>query len=165
MLSKQTLIRIYKLLNDVTPLPADCGRLCNKICCSEWDEGVGMYLLPGEEQMFTDADDWLEWEIHPTTAYRFPPTWKGHFYFVRCTRPCPRDRRPFACRTFPLRPRMISATEWILQFDETARLICPLAEKGLSFLQPEFIERVHTAWEVLMEDDMIRDDVIWRSRR
>ena len=30
-------IRVYKLLNEVTPLSVDCGRLCGSICCVEWE--------------------------------------------------------------------------------------------------------------------------------
>ncbi|WP_286726274.1 hypothetical protein [Pelotomaculum sp. PtaB.Bin117] len=48
--------RIYRLLDDITPLAVDCGRLCGSACCSEWEQGAGIYLLPGEESMFSGFD-------------------------------------------------------------------------------------------------------------
>ena len=61
--------RVYKLLNDVTPLPVDCGKLCGAACCSgmgksEWE----CIFLPGEETMFTMAEDWLIWEGEHSTG-------------------------------------------------------------------------------------------------
>ena len=61
-LSKQDFEIVYKLL-DVTPLQFDCGLLCASLCCQEYEPGVGMFLLPGEEQMFTMEEPWLKWHF------------------------------------------------------------------------------------------------------
>lgn len=158
--------RVYKLLNDVTPLPADCGRLCGAVCCSEWEKGVGMYLLPGEEIMFSGAEEWLTWEEHATGEYEFCPSWRGTFYFVRCNGSCPREKRPFACRIFPLSPYLSPEGGFELRLEEAAALLCPLVKADdIKLLDRRFLARARLAWEVLLQDPLIRDDVEWESRR
>lgn len=158
--------RLYKLLNDVTPLPADCGRLCGAACCTEWEKGVGMYLLPGEEVMLSGSEEWLVWERHSTEEYEFCPSWQGTFYFVRCHGICPRDKRPFACRTFPVSPYLSTEGELELRLEEAAALLCPLVKAGdITLLDRRFLARARLAWEELLQDPRIRDDVEWESRR
>lgn len=158
--------RVYRLLNDVTPLSVDCGRLCGAVCCSEWEKGVGMYLLPGEETMFTMAEEWLVWEEHSTKDYDFCPNWSGIVFFVRCNGTCPRDKRPFACRTFPLSPYLSESGSFELRLEEGAALLCPLVRAGdIELLDRRFLARARLAWEELLEDPRVRDDVLWGSRR
>jgi hypothetical protein len=40
--------RAYARLGRLTPIPADCGKLCGKRCC-QGGEDDGMILFPGEE--------------------------------------------------------------------------------------------------------------------
>lgn len=125
-----------------------------------------MDLLPGEEVMFTRNEDWLTWEVHSTEDYEFCPAWHGEFFFVACTKPCPRERRPFACRTFPLAPYLTPDGQLTMLLDDRGLLVCPLVQDGrLERLQPEFVEAARKAWEILLADDLIRTDVEWRSRR
>jgi len=56
--SKSTYQKIYALLDRVSPVPYDCGKLCTAACCGcaglpegKDEEELGMFLLPGEEQM------------------------------------------------------------------------------------------------------------------
>ena len=36
-------LQLYKLFDDVTPVPVDCGQLCDKACCKGDDRG--MFLI------------------------------------------------------------------------------------------------------------------------
>jgi hypothetical protein len=158
--------RIYSLLEDVTPLAGDCGKLCGSVCCSEWEQGVGMYLLPGEECMFTKQESWLTWQEHSTEEYEFCPSWTGKVYFIICNGACPRDKRPFACRTFPVVPYLNPAGGLEMRFDQAAALLCPLVKSGdLGLLERRFLARARLAWEELLMEPLIKDDVEWESRR
>ncbi len=155
----------YKLLDQVTPLKKDCGILCNKKCCAEWEKGVGMYLLPGEEQMFSQDETWLDWEAHSCDDYRFAPSWTGVVYFVKCNTACPRDKRPFACRTFPLAPYLTDKGVLQIVFDHHSLHVCPLSQEGdKTLLDRRFLKRVREAWILLLEDPIIYDGVFWESR-
>jgi hypothetical protein len=167
MATKDAFQRAYKLLYRVTPLAADCGKLCKSRCCTEWEEGVGMYLLPGEEAMYSGDEDWLAWETHSTRDYEFCPTWSGDYYFVKCQGSCPRDKRPFACRTFPLAPHLDTEGNLSMVFDPDGLLICPLVQLGdRKALNPLFIRACEKAWSILIDDDpLIRDDVEYESRK
>ena len=56
---KRTYQAIYRLLDRVSPLDCDCGTLCGAVCCTcasnetEDNPALGIYLLPGEEKVFT----------------------------------------------------------------------------------------------------------------
>lgn len=172
---KNTYKAIYRLLNKVSPLPSDCGQLCSAACCScggdtidenGLDFDMGIYLLPGEEKLFSRKETWLKWSIENAEDYEFPDSWQGKIYFVRCKTPphCPREIRPLQCRFYPLAPYL---TE-----DEKLRLIlspadlpyrCPLVADNIP-LQPSFIKATHTVWKRLIRDPMIRDLVEMDSK-
>ncbi len=41
------------LLEEVTPLKSDCGRICGAACCASLEgEETGMLLFPGEEALY-----------------------------------------------------------------------------------------------------------------
>ncbi|MCK4258272.1 MAG: hypothetical protein KAX49_04800 [Halanaerobiales bacterium] len=165
LLTKKDFEYVYQLLEDVTPLYGDCGELCDKECCTDWDKEVGMYLLPGEEIMFTGQEDWLVFEKHNTEDYEFPPGWEGEFYFVRCTKPCPRGKRPFECRTFPLIPYYDQKSDsFELILNPNGIMICPLIKYSeIEELNPEFLENVEEAWSILLTNPMIKEDIIHKS--
>ncbi len=165
MLTKKDFESVYRLLDDVTPLYGDCGELCDKKCCIDWEEEVGMYLLPGEEIMFSGQEDWLVFEKHSTEDYEFPPEWEGEFFFVRCIKPCPRDQRPFECRTFPLIPYFNQKTNsFDLRLNPNGIMICPLVKYSkIEELNPEFVKNVRKAWSILLTDPMIKQDIIHKS--
>lgn len=167
MANKAVYERAYKLIDKVTPLSVDCGRLCGSRCCTEYEPGVGMYLLPGEEAMYQGDEDWFKFEIHSSEEYDFCPEWKGNFYFMVCKGTCPRDKRPFACRTFPLVPHLEVSGEMTMIFDVDGALICPLVQLGkLTALHRPFIKACKEAWMILMEDDpLIYADVHYESEK
>lgn len=124
-----------------------------------------MYLLPGEEVMFDRTEEWLVWQEHSTEVYEFCPSWRGPVYFVFCRGVCPRDRRPFACRTFPVTPYLSPDGALELRLEAEAIPVCPLVKAGdISLLDRRFLVRARLAWEELLKDPLIRDHVEWESR-
>ncbi len=102
----------YSLLRNVTPLEVDCGKICNGKCCGG-DGKTGMLLFPGEENL-----------IDPEIA--IIKNEKGDSFAV-CNGKCDRNKRPLACRIYPLFPvvKKDEAGEYIeVEFDPRAD--CPL---------------------------------------
>lgn len=165
MLDKKTYEKIYRILESTTPLKTDCGTLCNKICCTNWTNEVGMYLLPGEEQMFTFQEDWLTYELHSAEEYEFCPEWTGSYYFLKCTRPCPREKRPFQCRVFPLKAHITRKGRVDIVMDTEYEKLCPLIAKGIPDLEPDFVESVRQAYNILLNDPLIYADILWESEK
>ena len=90
----EILLEAYSYLNEVTPVKFDCGRLCGSACCGEnagpeGEEGMGMWLLPGEKEL-------LEGEV----GYTFKKN-ESETDCLICSGTCDRDFRPFACRIYP----------------------------------------------------------------
>lgn len=172
---KNTYKAIYRLLNKVSPLPDDCGKLCSAACCTCGGDGanenstdfdMGIYLLPGEEKLFTRKEDWLKWSIEDAEDYEFPLSWSGKIYFIRCKTPphCPREMRPLQCRFYPLSP--------YLDEEQNLRLIlstvalpyqCPLIEEKKT-LQSAFTQATYTVWKRLIKDPLIWDLVEMDSK-
>lgn len=157
----------YKLLYQITkepnPLNENCGRLCDNICCNPGHKNeLGMYLFPGEETMFTMRENWLEWEIQNPVG--FPDSWREPVYFLRCTSPCPREKRPLSCRFFPLTPHLQQDGNILLIY-ETLNLPykCPLITSNIT-LQAKFIHTTEVAWKILLKDERIHDLVKQDSR-
>ena len=174
MITRKTYLAIYRLLDRVSPIDADCGSLCGAACCTcggdspdldGTDFDMGIYLLPGEDKIFTKKEDWLKWTAEYAEDYDFPDSWSGKVFFVRCTTPpeCPRRMRPLQCRFFPLAPH--------LDEDNRLRLIlhsgelpyaCPLIRDRIT-LNPSFIQATFTVWKRLIKDPLIYDLVLMDS--
>ena len=97
-LTDEDFAKAYELL-DIPVLQYDCGRLCGNLCCQEYQPGVGMYLLPGEECMFTGKEPWLQWSFHNARDHDFPRI-PGCCSVCKMQGVCP-EKRPIQCRTFP----------------------------------------------------------------
>lgn len=163
-LTLEDYLEIYTLL-DPEPLSGiDCGTLCKTACCQASGQDLGVYLLPGEEKIFTPADtDWLSWEIHDPQDYDFPPSWTQPVYYANCLKPCLREKRPIQCRTFPLAPHLTADGDLQIIW-ETLELPyrCPLIEKKLS-LNSSYVEGLQKAWSKLIKNPLIRDLIRWDS--
>ena len=170
---KRTFRAIYRLLDRVSPVPFDCGRICGAVCCQQEEgEEMGLFLLPGEEKIHDKKDAWLSWEELDTEEYDFPASWKGKVFFVNCRGPehCRRSLRPIQCRTFPLKPclaREVEDPSRILYREEGEELAlilsddalpyhCPLIESRAK-LDEAFIKATYTVWKHLMRDPLIYD--------
>ncbi|HHY44257.1 MAG TPA: hypothetical protein GX512_00910 [Firmicutes bacterium] len=165
-LCKEDFKRVYRLL-DIPAIEGDCGALCGHRCCQEYEPGVGMYLLPGEELMFSGRERWLRWSYKSAKHHDFPESWKGLVAFVMCNGTCPREKRPVQCRTFPLMPYISPQGQLSMRLDTlTGSLICPLVSNPERHpLKEEFLERALEAWSILIRDPLIRDDVVQQSRK
>lgn len=164
-LTRDDFEKAYSLLGG-PPLEYDCGTLCGRKCCQEYEPGVGMYLLPGEECMFTGKEPWLRWKYQVANRHGFPREWKGLVQFVICRATCPRDRRPIQCRTFPLMPYLDPAGNLDVRLDAlSGSLICPVVRSPDGHpLRPEFARDALEAWKILLKDPLVRADVAQQSR-
>ncbi|MBQ6388753.1 MAG: hypothetical protein IJH90_03870 [Mogibacterium sp.] len=158
---KRTYRAIYRLLDRVSPVPFDCGTICGSACCTaaDYDDEVGILLLPGEEKIHDRHADWLDWSVLSTDEFEFPDSWHGNVYFVRCKTPplCPRQLRPIQCRTFPLAPHITEDGELQLIYnDADLPYCCPMIEEETE-LDPRFIQATYTVWKHLIRDPLIYD--------
>ena len=172
---KNTYRAIYRLLNRVSPLPTDCGQLCSAACCSCGGDGsseestdyeMGIYLLPGEEKLFSRKENWLKWSVEDAEDYEYPASWSGKVYFVRCKTPphCPREMRPLQCRFYPLAPYLTEKGEFNLILSPAELpYSCPLIAERMP-LQESFVQATFTVWKRLIKDPLIRDLVNMDSK-
>ena len=130
--------RAYAILGNITPIPADCGELCNSKCCAG-DENSGMILFPGEKDFLSRAD-FLEVKKRDMNGFAVD--------FAVCKGRCARRFRPLSCRIFPLAPFWDGETLEILP-DPRAEYICPLM-KATDMISPEFTNAVKDAFLILV---------------
>jgi len=159
---------MYRLLDLVSPINGDCGALCGAACCDceklheaeiIKETEYGMYLLPGEEKIFSRKEDWLTWYVDDVEKYDFPASWRGMVYFVKCNTPphCVRKMRPIQCRTFPLAPHITADGVFHLVWNnEMLPYRCPLVAARIP-LQKGFVQATFTVWKRLMTDPLIYD--------
>jgi hypothetical protein len=143
----------YRQLESCTPLRYDCGRLCDRICCRGED---GMWLFPGEEELLWAVTGFA---IQPLENRR-PPDGRELFWLT-CQGKCRRERRPLACRIFPLSPYLRKADVMTVVIDPRAHRLCPLAERRQK-LRPEFIRVVGRVCRELAREAEIREFIrLW----
>ena len=130
---------IYKLLENVTPIDADCGKLCKSACC-KGDKDTGMYLFPFEEVMYENKEKWFF-----ICDSDFLIDEKPVKIFI-CNGKCKRDMRPVSCRIFPL-----FYSDNGLICDKRANALCPLVygKIDLSEYNPEFIRNLKKVFNIL----------------
>lgn len=133
------------------------------ICCSKGsgddDFSLGIYLLPGEEKLFSGDEEWLGWSWAYAEDYEFPDSWRGKVYFLRCLNAphCDRAMRPLQCRTFPLAPHIDEDGELCMIYQNgPVPYTCPLITDKIP-LNDDFVKATYTAWKRLIEDPLIYD--------
>jgi len=170
-INKRIYRAIYRLLDRVSPVPYDCGTLCGAACCTCGEEDdadepqLGIYLLPGEDKLFTKKEDWLHWTAEDALDYDFPDSWSGTVYFVTCLNAprCERKLRPLQCRFFPLAPHLDKAGQLrLILSDLDLPYRCPLIHDSIP-LTPSFVQAVYTVWSHLIRDSLIYDLVEYDS--
>lgn len=137
-----------ELLATVTPLKADCGRLCASACC-EGDEATGMLLFPGEDALYANC------AFARVIPAQFDLAGSPALLLV-CEGTCERDNRPLACRLFPLFLSFCEDGSTRVRMDTRARAVCPLCGYGLSALDPAFREAARRAYDALLGDARCR---------
>lgn len=139
--------KLYKMLEDVTPLTVDCGQLCDGACCAVTDEITGMYLFPGEKVMYDPMPNWGE--LHDID-FTYDNGKKVELF--TCPGTCDRKLRPLSCRIFPLVPYAKRGGEIEIRMDIRGRGMCPLATAmKIEDLAPLFVERVTAAMKLCMK--------------
>jgi hypothetical protein len=160
MTRKEILQRAYEILENVTPLRLDCGSLCDRACClgpEGEDEDRGMLLFPGEEEFFEDCSDWM-------TLKPAAPIYPNQVLAV-CKGTCPRNRRPLACRIYPLTPYLTEDNILLIKMDPRAAGQCPLTVgAGRRNLQPEFIKAVRKVSRLLLTEPSLSKYITSLSR-
>ncbi len=148
--------QVYQLLNKVTPLNTDCGRECRKACCQGEETDFGMYLFPGEEIMQSESD----------FLYLKPVTINGNQVLLAiCNGECDRNKRPLACRIFPLTPYFTKKGILTIIIDPGAFQVCPLArEMGRNDLNPDFVKKVRQVCQLLIKNERIKNFIEEQSR-
>ncbi len=173
MIAREEYKKIYQLLDRVSPIPGDCGKLCQASCCQadpSYQDGIenadykeegelGMYLLPGEEAMLEGEESWISLKKESKEEYDFPPSWPEEIVFAGCKGPeaCKREKRPIQCRTFPLYPHLEKDGSLCLIYcDFELPYLCPLIEADIS-LNEDFIQATYQAWKKLLEEQAVYD--------
>lgn len=133
-----------ELLESLTPLKTDCGRLCQGACC-QGDEATGMLLFPGEEALYADCT----FACVVPTGFSLGGT---PAQLLVCDGRCDRKNRPLACRLFPLFLKFREDQTPVLRMDARARAVCPLTDYGMKALDPEFKQAARRAYDLLLED-------------
>ena len=159
----EILMRAYSVLEDVTPLKYDCGKLCGSLCCKnngEDGETPGMWLLPFERSFLEAIQDDMNETDKP---YSFCTAEDGTETMF-CKGACQRAFRPFACRIYPYYAhitRISNGRDKItVKLDPRAKLSCPIAFSD-SYLRPSifFIACVKRAIRILLTDEVIAKDL------
>ena len=95
-----------------------------------------MLLFPGEEALYRELPEGF-------SITRDEGAVPGA-YLLTCEGWCDREMRPLSCRLFPLLPTRKGA-----KLDRRGWAVCPLMEAGKRGLNPEFVEAVQRAGELL----------------
>lgn len=139
-IENKALREAYALLEKATPMGrADCGALCNAVCCTS-KTGDSMELFPYEKELFASLDG-------------FEVT-DGKVPLVKCTGRCNRDERPLACRIYPLFPMVTEENgeeKITVIYDPRAASSCPLCV-AKARLDRRFVRAVRRAGKYLLSD-------------
>ncbi|MGM9551641.1 MAG: hypothetical protein ACI3XA_05240 [Clostridia bacterium] len=139
--------KIYSIIANYTPLKGDCGRACNKACCVGDKDGDGMYLFPGEEEVYKPIPSWA---AISETDFEYA---QGSFApLFSCDGICDRKLRPLACRIFPLTPYIDKDGDLTVIVDPRAKGMCPLSALYLTDFDPDFVSAVEKVGTELIKD-------------
>ena len=148
--------RAYALLENVTPLRYDCGKLCGGACCKSdtvnSETCGGMSLLPYEDVLIGGADGF---EVKDTDDGKV----------LICSGRCERIFRPFQCRIFPYYARIDAQTGRIsLRIDPRSVNVCPMALKQKGTRHSVYFHRnAVRAIRLLMRDEDFKKELIKTS--
>lgn len=136
--------KAYEMLERVTPLSYDCGKLCNGLCC-KGDGNTGMWMFPYEEEILKDIDGFEIKECDGNMGYKM----------VVCKGECDRKTRPLACRIYPYFP-MITDDEFDVRADIRGITGCPILYKNI---RPDyaFIRQVRKVARLFDRDETLRE--------
>ena len=131
----------YRKFSKVTPIAADCGKLCRSRCC-RGDSEAGMILFPGEEEI-SSAQSFLQVKKAEMRGIEIG--------FAVCSGRCIRALRPLSCRIFPYAPKLENGVVSV-RTDPRAKRICPLLDASAEeYIQQGFLDTIVEVFELLRE--------------
>lgn len=143
-------LQLYRMFDECTPIPADCGKLCSNACCRGDD--AGMLLFPGEQEVYKLLNpDWIALE-KSGFSYKYKEK-SYHLPLALCSGRCDRYQRPLACRIFPLTPVLENDSLCIIT-DPRAYPVCPLSSAmRLDDFDRRFVKKVYRAFSLLLRNE------------
>ena len=142
----------YAALGDATPISADCGLLCERACCRVEEDITGMYLFPEENVMLRDMPPYMK--LYDTD---FEYDYGRYADLLTCDGHCDRERRPLACRIFPLVPYLHKDGSCEIIVDPRGRGMCPMARTmKVDEFAPDFVDGVRRAANILLKNRQCR---------
>ena len=140
-MDRRILEQARAMLENITPMNRDCGRICGAACCQPDEDGRGgVFLFPGEEELV--GGEWA-------TVTRLE---NGSGLMLACDGTCERAKRPLGCMIFPLTPEIDGEGRVSMRFDVRARPLCPLLRNGLMGLRVDFRETAEQAMRLIASD-------------
>lgn len=151
-------LQLYRLFDNNTPLPIDCGQLCNSACCSGDDSG--MFLFPGETEVYKLlSPESMKIEMSDLSYSYNGKEYKTPILF--CDGDCDRYVRPLACRIFPLTPVLNESGNIEIIVDPRANSVCPLAKTfTLSEYDENFIKSIKKTFILLNKNKRVHSFMI-----
>ena len=149
----QAVLQARQLLEQLTPLRRDCGRICGAACCQADEDGQGgMLLLPMEDRLYTSLPSGMRLQRDDAVL----PDMK----LLVCDGTCDRTQRPYACRVFPLTPVLETRDEkerLRVIVDPRAYAVCPLCEYGMNGMDTGFAQAVLESARILCRHETYRE--------
>ncbi|MBO4883801.1 MAG: hypothetical protein J5602_00685 [Clostridia bacterium] len=140
-MDRRILEQARAMLENITPMNRDCGRICGAACCKPDEDGRGgVFLFPGEEELV--GGEWA-------TVTRLE---NGPGLMLACDGTCERAKRPLGCMIFPLTPEIDGEGRVSMRFDVRARPLCPLLRNGLMGLRADFRKTAEQAMRLIASD-------------
>lgn len=138
-------LEAYKMIGNLTPVPADCGKLCGAACC-EGDDDLGMLLFPGEAARLASVPRFK------VTRIRYMDS---NAWLLICSGNCDRELRPLSCRIFPLAPHVSPNGTVTAIPDPRGWRMCPLS--GGEYLDRRFVKAVNSVFKHLAQEPRMLD--------
>lgn len=132
------------MLERVTPLTYDCGKLCAGKCC-KGDSDTGMWLFPYEEAILRDVDVFEIKDCEGNFGYKM----------LVCHGECDRKTRPLACRIYPYFP-MITDEGFDTRADIRGITNCPILFNNIK-TDYAFIRQVRKIARLFDRDETLKD--------
>lgn len=144
----ENLIKARELLEHSAPLGrVDCGKLCGGHCC-KGDENTGMWLFPGEEELYENNPGFTVKETEGNQGYKM----------IVCNGSCNRKERPLACRIYPFYPKIDGDKVGVIR-DLRGLSSCPIVKNEMK-PDPKFLRNLRKATRYLIRDEETRNYIL-----
>ncbi len=151
-------LQLYRLFDNNTPLPIDCGKLCNSACCQ--GEDSGMLLFPGEEEVYNLLKPEAMRIEETDLIYSYKDT-EHKTPILFCGGKCDRYIRPLACRIFPLTPVLDDNGHIEIIIDPRAKSVCPLAKTlYIDEYDENFVKSVKKTFVLLNKNKQVHNFLV-----